>query len=116
MPPAELDTWRTFLNARIAQEQGKDEEALPAFEKVLQADSTNPQFINSKTIALRRLNRNDEAFVNHMKARYAELAKTYVGEHDRPKPWIEGLTAILDEIRNYERAGGAEDLLASVAW
>ena len=112
---AELHAWKIFLKGRIAQEQGKEQEALEAFDEALRTDPKNPYFLNSKTIALRNLKRPDDALLAQVRKAYGELATRHTGENDKPGPWIEGLRSLLGEVESQKKADESA-LVASVAW
>ena len=107
----ELQAWKTFLKGRIAQEQGRNQEAIEAFEKALAFDPSNRHFLNAKSIAYSALNRPDQATATRVAAAYAELAKKYSGEFDKPEPWIEGLETLLRDAEAAEKTASA-----SVVW
>jgi hypothetical protein len=110
-----IDDWRTFLQARITQEQGRDAEALPIFERLLAAHPKNPHLLASRTYALARLNRGGEAALSKIDTDYTEAGRTLVGTNDKPEAWISRLSSLLSELdqsqtRGFVAAG------AMVAW
>jgi Flp pilus assembly protein TadD len=113
----EIKVWKTFLEGRVQQEKGNDEYALKAFDEALRARPDNQHFINSKAIALQRLDRGGEDKVALVQQWYEQLATTLVGENDKPEDWIAGLTAILSDLEGAApREGAVRPLVAGVAW
>lgn len=110
----ELDAWKIFLAGRIAQEQGNEEDALASFERALQIEPDNPHFLNSKSIALTNLKRDGEALATHIAKGYAVLANTYIGENDKPEPWVKGLQNLLREAEKPQLT--TDNVIASVVW
>jgi tetratricopeptide (TPR) repeat protein len=98
-----LEAWKIFLRGRIIQEKGDNDSALKAFDQALKLYPDNPFFLNAKSNALLTMNRSEEALVARVQGAYAELAKTYVGENDKPGPWIEGLEKLLAEGETLDR-------------
>jgi len=98
-----LEAWKVFLRGRIVQEKGDNDSALRAFDQALKLYPDNPFFLNAKSNALFAMNRSEEAFVARIQGGYVDLAKTYVGENDKPGPWIEGLEKLLEEGESLER-------------
>jgi tetratricopeptide (TPR) repeat protein len=107
-----IEAWKIFLKGRIAQEKGNNEEALKAFDQALEHDPENPSFLNARSNALLALNP-EEALVARIQRGYELLAKTYVGENDRPAPWIEGLERLLNEA---ETVSPIEEPMIWMAW
>lgn len=110
---SKLEAWKIFLKGRIEQEKGDNKEALEAFEQVLRVDPDNPSFLNAKSTALAALKRPEEAAITKIKSGYRELAKKYVGENDKPEPWIEGLQKLLEIA---ESVGLPEEKPTMVVW
>lgn len=109
-----LEAWKVFLRGRVAQEKGSNEEALKAFEQALKYEPDNPSFLNAKSNALSALNRPEEALVSRLQRSYADLAKKYVGENDKPTAWVEGLQKLIEEAEAHEVAGRVT--ISSVCW
>lgn len=108
------DQWKTFLNARLLQEQGKDAEALDVFDKLLSANPTNPHLQASKAFALERLDRKGDAAAARIAAAYSKAAVSLSGDADRPESWTSELNNLLNEIQQVERGRGISPVL--VAW
>jgi Flp pilus assembly protein TadD len=102
-----LQAWKMFLKGRIAQEQGRNQEAIEAFDIALTYDPDNRHFLNAKSIAYGALDRPDQATATQVAAGYAELAKSCSGEADKPEPWIRGLETLLRDAENAEKTGAA---------
>lgn len=108
------DEWKTFLQARISQEQGRDAEALPIFERLLAAHPRNVHLLASRTFALARLNRGSEAATAKISAEYSDLGSTLVGPNDKPDAWIAKLTSMVSEMEQVQTRGFAAQTMA--AW
>ena len=108
------DEWKTFLQARITQEQGRDSEALPIFERLLDAHPRNAHLLASRTFALARLNRASEAATAKISADYADAGRALVGANDKPDVWIGKLTSMLSEMDQVQTRGFAAQMMA--AW
>jgi len=105
MDQLSLPEWKRFLKARIAQEQGKDQEALKTFEDLLAAHPNNAHLISSRAFALQRVGRDDEAAANRIEAKYATLGKSLVGEADDPEVWTAKLKSLLGDTEKFETSG-----------
>jgi predicted Zn-dependent protease len=105
--------WRTFLKARITQEQGKDQEALKVFDELLLAYPDNPHLLASRAAALQRLGREDEAIAGRIAAKYASAAKTLVGPADTPEAWVSRLKNMQADLDRFESSGA---IASAVAW
>ena len=104
MADKSLAAWKSYLRGRIAQEQGQDDQALRAFEQALLIDPNNVSFLNSKSIALQRLNRRDDAVAAQIEKSYRALASELGGDNDKPEAWIAGLNSVLEELQDLENA------------
>ena len=104
----ELEAWKVFLKGRIAQEQGKNEESVRAFDKALALIPGNRHFLNAKSIALAALNRPEEAMAARIAAGYSELSQKCSGNNDKPDPWVKGLEELLEEAESVETDTAAE--------
>ena len=108
------DQWKTFLNARLLQEQGKDAEALDSFERLLAANPTNAHLQASKAFALDRLNRKGDAAAARIASAYSKAAAQLSGEADKPEAWSAELGSLLGEIQQVEKGRGFSAVM--VAW
>jgi hypothetical protein len=95
--------WRTFLQARIRQEQGKDADALPVFESLLAAHPRNPHLLASRTFALARMRQGEDAAASHIDSEYTQAGQTLVGDNDKPDQWEAKLTSLLEKLDQGER-------------
>ncbi len=109
-----IDQWKTFLNARVSQEQGRDAEALEMFDRLLAANPNNPHVQASRAFALERLNRKGDALAARIGAAYAKAAAALSGEADRPETWTSELSSLLNEVQQVEK--GRSISAAMVAW
>jgi predicted Zn-dependent protease len=109
-----VSDWKSFLEARIEQEQGKDESALARFESLLGRYPDNPHLLASRTFALQRLGRAEEAAASQIAAKYAELGRTLVGEKDQPEVWTSQLQATISELDDFQKSGKIASVL--MAW
>ncbi len=107
-----LEAWKTFLQGRIAQEQGNSESALDLFNSALEIEPDNKFFHRAKSFALAQLNMPEEAIISQISSGYAELASKYVGKEDKPQAWIGGLKKLLEKAKSPEQ----ERLLTEMAW
>ena len=114
MSQLSVNDWKLFLEARIEQEQGKDASALARFESLLDRYPDNPHLLASRTFALQRLGRADEAVASQIAAKYAELGRTLVGERDRPEVWTSQLHATVSELDEFQKSGKVASVL--MAW
>ncbi len=108
------DQWKSFLNARLLQEQGKDAEALEVFEKLLAANPASAHLQSSKAFALDRLNRKSDAAAARIGAAYSKAAAALSGNADKPDSWTAELTNLLNEVQQVEK--GRSISAAMVAW
>lgn len=92
-----LAEWKTFLSARVLQEQGSDQEALKVFDELLLAHPDNPHLLAARSFALQRLGQPDAAEATRIASTYAELGRTLVGPKDDPKVWTDQLKALLGD-------------------
>ncbi len=106
--------WKSFLSARLAQEQGEDEKALRTFEELLRAHPNDPHVRSSHAFALERLGRGKEAVADRIAARYSQLAGTLSGANDKPENWSAALSSILSDIEQAEVRGTISNNL--VVW
>ena len=93
-----VSEWKVFLKARIAQEQGKDQEALAVFDELLAAHPDNAHLVSSRAFALQRLGREEEAQASRIAAKYAALSKSLSGTADDPKAWTQSLNDLVEKI------------------
>lgn len=105
MSQLSLADWKLFLKARIDQEQGNDNDALNIFDKLLQKYPDDPHLLASRTFALSRLDREEEARASHVATKYAMLGRTLIGEQDIPERWAGELKNVLGDIEELERGG-----------
>jgi hypothetical protein len=108
--------WKTFLQARIKQEQGKDSDALPIFESLLAAHPHNVHLLASRAYALSRLKRGEDATASIIDAEYSQAGQTLVGSKDRPDLWGEKLTTLLGQIDQVEKTKTAGIAIGAVPW
>ncbi len=109
-----VQDWKVFLRARIAQEQGNDQQALLAFETLNQKYPGDAHLAASRAFALQRLGRNDEAAAASIAAKYAVLGRTLVGEQDKSEEWTNQLNVVLGEVEDFEKSGKLAATL--IAW
>lgn len=109
-----LSDWRTFLKARIDQEEGNDEQALKVFERLLALNPNNQHVVSSRAFALERLGRADEAIADRIAVKYADIGKTLIGPADKPDVWTRQLSGLLDDADSTERNNMVASAL--VAW
>jgi hypothetical protein len=114
MSQLSVQDWKTFLKARITQEQGKDQDALKVFEQLLKSNPNNPHLISSRAFALQRLGREDEAAASRLEAKYAVLGTSLSGAADDPEVWTTQLKSLLGETEKFEASGSVTAGL--VAW
>jgi len=108
---SKIETWKLFLEGRIAQEEGKNDKALDLFEQALKDDPENVLFLNAKCIALNSINKSEEAFETFIKSEYSKMARTLVGKNDVPEQWIKGLKALHNKI-----SSPGFELIKEVCW
>jgi hypothetical protein len=109
-----LDQWKTFLRARLAQESGKDAEALEVFERLVAANPGNAHLQSSRAFALERLNRGQDAAGARIGAAYARAAASLTGSADKPENWTAELNALINEVDVATQGRGVSASL--VAW
>lgn len=109
-----LDQWRTFLNGRILQEQGKDGEALELFDRLLASHPKDPHLQASRAFALERLNRKGDAASARIAAAYSKAAAGLIGDADKPEAWTAELNSLLSEVQQVEKGRSISSLM--VAW
>lgn len=102
MADLSLSEWKTFLHARITQEQGNDAEALKVFDELLLSYPTEPHLLAARGYALQRLGRSDAAEAAAIASKYSELGRTLIGPKDNPKAWTENLEALLGNTEKLE--------------
>jgi hypothetical protein len=98
MSSLSAEDWKTFLEARIQQENGADEQALKVFEALLAAHPDDRHLQASRAFALERLGRAEEAVADRISAKYTELGRTLVGSKDKPDVWTEQLQSLVGDI------------------
>jgi hypothetical protein len=108
-----LGAWKEFLNARIQQEKGNDEQALEAYDKLLAQYPGNDHFQSARTFALSRLGRAEAAAASNVAKMYNEIGKRLSGQEDRPDQWISELNSLLKETENF---GGRIGSAVGVVW
>jgi Flp pilus assembly protein TadD len=106
MSALSLTEWKTYLNARIAQEQGDDEKALRAFQELLRAHPDDAHLRSSESFAMERLGRGKESAANRIAVKYSQLATKLSGANDKPDAWTSGLSSIIQEIEQTDARGG----------
>jgi hypothetical protein len=115
-----VDEWRTFLKARIKQEQGHDADALPVFESLLVFHPRNPHLLASRTFALARLKQGENAAASVIEAEYSQAGQTLVGANDKPDQWEAKLNSLLTQLEQYEKsnfqAASMVAMAGAVAW
>lgn len=114
MPDLTVDQWKSFLGARLLQEQGKDSEALEAFDRLLAANPGNPHLAASRAFAFDRLNRKSDAIGARLQLAYSKAAAALSGEADKPEAWTAELNNLLNEIQGVEKGRGISTVM--VAW
>jgi len=114
MPDLSPDQWKTFLNARLLQEQGKDADALEAFDKLLSANPTSAHLQSSRAYALERLNRRGEAASARIAAAYSKTAAALIGDADKPDAWTAELNTLLNEVQQLEKGRSISTVM--IAW
>jgi len=106
--------WKSFLGARITQENGDDGKALEIFDELLKLHPTNPHLLGARAFALQRLGRKEDAIAAQLESSYSELGKSLTGTRDVPEVWTARLKSLLEETEAPEAlmaAGGA-----TIAW
>jgi predicted Zn-dependent protease len=114
MSTLSVSEWKSFLKARILQEEGQDEKALTVFEELLSAHPDDPHLQSSRAFALERLGRPEEARANRVAVKYADLGKTLIGPADKPEAWIGQLSNLLNATEEAELKGAVASSV--VAW
>lgn len=109
----ELAAWKVFLQGRILQEQGMNEEALACFEEALAHGPQNMSFLNAKAVALGAVGDVTNAALTHIEGQYRELARTLIGKKDKPEDWIKALENVSADV---ERAAIAPSDVVTIAW
>lgn len=109
-----LEAWRIFLKGRIAQENGRADEALELIEQAVSLEPSNSYFLGAKAFALSSLNRKEDALVSKISRDYSELAAKYSGDLDTPENWLNGLKNIANSVEDYSRDGIKSKI--SVVW
>ena len=95
----EMEAWKTFINGLLAQEEGREEDGLRAFERALELEPGNPHFQSACESARRRQEnqhqRSDAEVLAHVQTCYQRLA----GFPERAAyERIEGLKGLLAEL------------------
>ena len=94
----QMEAWKKFIRGRIAQEQGREEEALRGFEQAIEIDPNNKYFREASEVAKRNLSRNlsrsDEDHLLHVQACYEQIARTITSQNER----VEGFKEMLAEL------------------
>ncbi|MDH6291951.1 hypothetical protein [Rhodococcus opacus] len=116
MAEMSLEDWRTFLEARIEQERGNDEQALAVFDQLSETYPNDSHLSASRAYALQRLGRTQEAASSRLAARYASLGQALVGPNDKPDLWISALQDVLNEVDQPVQAAGLPSSPAMVVW
>ena len=106
--------WRTFLKARILQEEGKDAEALTVFDQLLATYPDDAHLNSSCAFALERLGRSGEAVAGRIAVKYTELGKRLSGPADKPADWTNELSSLVGSIQDFDARGAAPAVL--LAW
>jgi hypothetical protein len=92
----QLEAWNKFIRGRIAQEQGRKEDALREFEQAI--DPNDRCFRDTSKVAHDSSYRNLSSVEEHLLVRsqqgYERLAETVASQQDEP---MEGLKRILAE-------------------
>lgn len=114
MSEMSIQDWKSFLKARIEQEQGKDHQALRTFESLLEKYPGNAHLASSRAFALQRLGRTDDAAAASVAAKYAALGRSLVGELDKPEAWTSQLSSVVNELEEFEKSGRLAATL--IAW
>lgn len=95
----QLEAWKKFIRGRIAQEQGREEDALREFEQALQIDPDNECFREASKVAQQDLRQNLSPSEEHRLVRvqhgYQQLSQTLTSQNDDR---VEGLKRILAEL------------------
>ena len=95
----QMEAWKKFIHGRIAQEMGREEEGLRAFEQALEIDPDNQHFREASEVAQRSLSRNlsrsDEDLLAHVRESYEQLAQTLTSQKDER---VDGLKKMLAEL------------------
>jgi hypothetical protein len=115
MATLSVSDWKTFLKARLLQEQGDDKQALSIFDDLLAKYPEDKHVKSSRAFALERLGRGDEAAATRIAVKYADLGRTLVGKSDKPEVWAEEINGILKDIESADVKGVAT-ASALVAW
>jgi hypothetical protein len=95
----QMEAWKKFIHGRIAQELGRDEEGLIAFEQALEIDPDNQHFREASEVAQRNLSRtlsrSDEDLLAHVQESYEQLGRALASEKDER---VDGLKKMLAEL------------------
>jgi hypothetical protein len=93
----QLEAWNKFIRGRIAQEHGREEDALREFEQAI--DPNNRCFRDTSKVAhgvsYRNLSSVEEHLLVRVQQSYERLAETVPCQQDEP---MEGLKRILAEL------------------
>lgn len=104
MPELTVNDWKDFISARLLQEEGKDKDALPVFEKLAKAYPTNPHVQTARAFALQRASQGDDAVAARLNAAYSKAAAALSGDADSPEAWVKELQALKDALPGGIRA------------
>jgi tetratricopeptide (TPR) repeat protein len=95
----QMEAWKKFIHGRIAQELGREEEGLRAFEQALEIDPDNQHFRDASEVAQRNLSRtlsrSEEDLLAHVQESYKQLARTLTSQKDER---VNGFKQILAEL------------------
>jgi tetratricopeptide (TPR) repeat protein len=102
----QMEAWKKFIQGRIAQEQGREEEGLRAFEQALEIDPNNQYFREASEVAQRSLSRDlsqsDEDLLAHVQESYEQLRPSLTSQKDERVDGLKKMLAELDGLRPLE--------------
>jgi hypothetical protein len=94
-----MEAWKKFIHGRIAQELGREEEGLRAFEQALEIDPDNQHFREASEVAQRNLSRtlsrSDEDLLAHVQESYEQLGRNLASGKDER---VDGLKKMLADL------------------
>ena len=103
------EAWRKCIEGRIAEEQGREEDGLRAFEQALEIDPRNEHFRAAHEDALRNVSRDlsqpEEELLARIQKKYAQFAPG-VAASGKPAR-MDGLQELLAELDGRGQNGQA---------
>lgn len=109
MTHRQKEGWRKFIEGKIAQEEGREEDGLRAIEVALEIDPTNQHFRAAAEDARRSLSRNlsgpEEALLAHVQKKYAQLVPAAVATEKAAR--MSDLKELIAELNGHSPYGHA---------